>query len=153
MMFDAFFKSFGNGGFDISHMRGFDISHMPGFDKGGSVFVDPRTGQKIHVNINNLFNHHNNDENTYKKAKKDEPVFVNLHLSLEDLYNGVTKNMKISRKIHDRNRNMNRNETEILTIDVKPGWKEETKITFNNKGDVNPGSEPADMVFVIKHVY
>lgn len=88
------------------------------------------------------------EEEEYEEAKKDETVFVDVNVSLEDLYNGVTKKMKISRKVHAGNKV--RNETEILTIDIKPGWKEGTKITFNNKGDVNPGTEPADMVFVIK---
>lgn len=147
-LFNDFFKSFGAGGFDVSNLSG--------FGKKGGIFVDPRSGQKIHVNIGNMFNHHRNhmmdqddeDDNEYKEAKKDETVFVDVGLSLEDLYNGVTKKMKISRKVHAGNKV--RNETEILSIDVKPGWKEGTKITFNNKGDVNPGTEPADMVFVIK---
>jgi len=33
---------------------------------------------------------------------------------------------------------------------VKPGWRDGTKITFHNEGDVHPGREPADMIFVVK---
>lgn len=40
-------------------------------------------------------------------------------------------------------------ETEILTIDVKPGWKKGTKITFPEKGNQEPNQLPADLVFVI----
>ncbi|KAG7024478.1 DnaJ-like subfamily B member 4, partial [Cucurbita argyrosperma subsp. argyrosperma] len=40
-------------------------------------------------------------------------------------------------------------ETEILTIDVKPGWKKGTKITFPDKGNEQPNQLPADLVFVI----
>lgn len=40
-------------------------------------------------------------------------------------------------------------ETEILTIDVKPGWKKGTKITFPDKGNEQPNQLPADIVFVI----
>lgn len=40
-------------------------------------------------------------------------------------------------------------ETEILTIDVKPGWKKGTKITFPDKGNQQPNQLPADLVFVI----
>lgn len=40
-------------------------------------------------------------------------------------------------------------ETEILTIEVKPGWKKGTKITFPDKGNEQPGQLPADLVFVI----
>lgn len=40
-------------------------------------------------------------------------------------------------------------ETEILTIDIKPGWKKGTKITFQDKGNEQPNQLPADLVFVI----
>jgi DnaJ homolog subfamily B member 4 len=38
---------------------------------------------------------------------------------------------------------------EILTIDVKPGWKKGTKITFPEKGNETPHTIPADLVFII----
>ncbi|CAI0461072.1 unnamed protein product [Linum tenue] len=38
---------------------------------------------------------------------------------------------------------------EILTIDIKPGWKKGTKITFPEKGNEQPGIIPADLVFII----
>lgn len=38
---------------------------------------------------------------------------------------------------------------EILTIEVKPGWKKGTKITFPEKGNEQPNVVPADLVFVI----
>ena len=34
-------------------------------------------------------------------------------------------------------------------IQVKPGWKKGTKITFEGKGDERPGSLPADIIFSI----
>ncbi|KAK4364967.1 hypothetical protein RND71_016325 [Anisodus tanguticus] len=40
-------------------------------------------------------------------------------------------------------------ESEILTIDVKPGWKKGTKITFPDKGNEQLNKLPADLVFVI----
>jgi DnaJ homolog subfamily B member 4 len=40
-------------------------------------------------------------------------------------------------------------ESEILTIDIKPGWKKGTKITFPDKGNEQPNQLPADLVFVI----
>lgn len=36
-----------------------------------------------------------------------------------------------------------------MTIDVKPGWKKGTKITFPEKGNEQPNQLPADLVFVI----
>jgi DnaJ family protein B protein 4 len=39
---------------------------------------------------------------------------------------------------------------EILLIDIKPGWKKGTKITFQGKGNHLPGSRPTDLIFVVK---
>ncbi|KAI8557022.1 hypothetical protein RHMOL_Rhmol05G0301700 [Rhododendron molle] len=38
---------------------------------------------------------------------------------------------------------------ELLTIDIKPGWKKGTKITFPEKGNEQRGVLPSDLVFVI----
>lgn len=38
---------------------------------------------------------------------------------------------------------------EFLTINIKPGWKKGTKITFPDKGNEQPGVIPADLIFVI----
>jgi DnaJ family protein B protein 4 len=38
---------------------------------------------------------------------------------------------------------------EILTIEIKPGWKKGTKITFPEKGNEQRGLIPADLVFII----
>ena len=38
---------------------------------------------------------------------------------------------------------------EILTVEIKPGWKKGTKITFPEKGNEQPNVIPSDLVFVI----
>ncbi|KAL7983122.1 hypothetical protein Chor_010464 [Crotalus horridus] len=38
----------------------------------------------------------------------------------------------------------------ILTIDVQPGWKPRTKITFKEEGDQGPNIIPADIIFIVK---
>lgn len=40
-------------------------------------------------------------------------------------------------------------EEEILKIQVKPGWRKGTKVTFEGKGDEKPGYLPADIIFMI----
>lgn len=40
-------------------------------------------------------------------------------------------------------------QTEILTIEIKPGWKKGTRITFPNKGNEQVNQLPADLVFII----
>jgi len=82
-------------------------------------------------------------------SSKDPPVMRDLELSLDELYRGVQKKFNVSRKVTDE-RGSTRKETKTLEINVKPGWKSGTKITFHNEGDVRPGTEPADLIFVIK---
>lgn len=79
---------------------------------------------------------------------KDDPIFIDLNLTLEEMYNGCSKKMKISRTIYTDQKP--KKENEIITIDVQSGWKAGTKITFHNKGDVYFNREPADMTFVVK---
>ncbi|AED90336.1 DNAJ heat shock family protein [Arabidopsis thaliana] len=38
---------------------------------------------------------------------------------------------------------------EILTIEIKPGWKKGTKITFLEKGNEHRGVIPSDLVFIV----
>ncbi|XP_065876846.1 uncharacterized protein [Euphorbia lathyris] len=71
-----------------------------------------------------------------------------LPCSLEDLYKGVKKKMRISRNISDVSGKV-RTVEEILTIEIKPGWKKGTKITFPEKGNQEPGIIPADIIFVV----
>ncbi|XP_021761684.1 dnaJ homolog subfamily B member 4-like isoform X1 [Chenopodium quinoa] len=80
--------------------------------------------------------------------KKGPPVENNLPCSLEDLYKGAKKKMKISRTVADDTGRV-RTVEEILTIDIKPGWKKGTKITFPEKGNQGPGVIPSDLIFVV----
>ncbi|KAF8400745.1 hypothetical protein HHK36_014045 [Tetracentron sinense] len=80
--------------------------------------------------------------------RKPPPVESKLLCSLEELYTGSTRKMKISRNVVDANGRLIP-ESEILTIDVKPGWKKGTKITFPDKGNEQVNQLPADLVFVI----
>ncbi|XP_031376102.1 dnaJ homolog subfamily B member 1 [Punica granatum] len=87
-------------------------------------------------------------EGTSAMPRKPPPIESKLPCSLEELYSGSTRKMKISRTVMDGNGRAIP-ETEILTIDVKPGWKKGTKITFTDKGNEQPNQLPADLVFVI----
>ncbi|KAG6488225.1 dnaJ homolog subfamily B member 1-like [Zingiber officinale] len=83
-----------------------------------------------------------------QQPRKQAPIENRLPCSLEDLYKGTTKKMKISREIVDANGKSTSVE-EILTIDIKPGWKKGTKITFPEKGNEVPNIIAADIVFII----
>ncbi|CAA0820829.1 DNAJ heat shock family protein [Striga hermonthica] len=81
-------------------------------------------------------------------SRKAPPVENVLMCSLEELYSGSTRKMKISRNVLDSQGKLQVLE-EILTIDIKPGWKKGTKITFPEKGNEEPGIIPADLIFVL----
>ncbi|KAF5474447.1 hypothetical protein F2P56_006346 [Juglans regia] len=80
--------------------------------------------------------------------RKAAPIENTLLCSLEELYKGTTKKMKISREIADASGKTLPVE-EILTIEIKPGWKKGTKITFPEKGNEQPYVIPADLVFIV----
>jgi len=85
-----------------------------------------------------------------RKKTQDAPVEHELAVSLEEINSGTTKKMKISRKVLNADNRSTRVEDKVLTIEIKPGWKAGTKITFPREGDQSPSTIPADIVFIIK---
>jgi len=81
--------------------------------------------------------------------RKAPPIERPLACTLEDLYKGATKKMKISRDVLDATGRPT-NREEILTIDIKPGWKKGTKITFPEKGNEARNVVPSDLVFIVE---
>ncbi|CAM9473462.1 unnamed protein product, partial [Discosporangium mesarthrocarpum] len=80
--------------------------------------------------------------------KKPDPVVRDLECTLEELFSGCTKTFRVIRqRIHAEGGL--RDEEKELTVDVKPGWKKGTRITFPNEGDERPGVLPADVVLVV----
>lgn len=75
---------------------------------------------------------------------KGKSVEYDLQCTLEELHNGCEKKVSITRKVYDSS------EKEIIRIFIKRGWKEGTKITFENKGDKLPNIIPGDIIFTIK---
>jgi len=80
--------------------------------------------------------------------KKAEAVHHPLKVSLEDLYTGVTKRVRITKKIADASGQMVSASVD-KEIQVKAGWKDGTKITFEREGDEYPNTIPADIVFTL----
>ncbi|XP_076033515.1 dnaJ protein homolog 1-like [Oratosquilla oratoria] len=85
-----------------------------------------------------------------KGRSQDPAVTRDLYVSLDEINSGVTKKMKITRNVLNSDGRTTRKVEKILAIDVKPGWKEGTKVTFEKEGDQAPGKIPADIVFVIR---
>ncbi|KAK9718890.1 DnaJ C terminal domain [Popillia japonica] len=94
------------------------------------------------------FNFHNSPSRGKDKLQ-DPPIEHDLYVSLEDIMKGCTKKMKISRKVLQSD-GTTKKEDKVLTINVKPGWKAGTKITFQREGDQGRNKIPADIVFIIR---
>ncbi|KAL2519457.1 DNAJ heat shock family protein [Abeliophyllum distichum] len=71
-----------------------------------------------------------------------------LSCSLEELYKGSKRKIKISRIVLDEYGKPSTVE-EVLAIHIKPGWKKGTKITFPEKGNHETGATPGDLTFVV----
>ncbi|KAH9816105.1 hypothetical protein DFH28DRAFT_1094969 [Melampsora americana] len=73
-----------------------------------------------------------------------EDVIKPISVSLEDLYKGTTKKLKVTRKLKD-----GRTVEKTCEINVKPGWKAGTKIKFPSMGNEDQHGRSAAMVFEI----
>ncbi|KAF7542647.1 hypothetical protein G7046_g10134 [Stylonectria norvegica] len=71
-----------------------------------------------------------------------------LPLTLEELYNGVTKKMKIKRKTYDDSGKRVQTD-QILEVPIKPGLKKGSKIKFNGVGDQVEGGRQ-DLHFIVE---
>lgn len=87
-------------------------------------------------------------EGTSHGLRKAPPIENKLPCTLEEFYNGSIRKMKISRNILGTGGKMETVE-EVLTINIKPGWKKGTKVTFPEKGNEQVGTIAADLIFVI----
>ena len=133
--FSAFGGSFGGGPFQFggpSMSHSFQFGGDEGMDftpSGGSAFMG---GMK-----------------RPRAARQDPPIEYPLGVTLEELFTGCTKKMKISRRVVNPDGTTSP-QTKVLTIDIKRGWKAGTKITYAKEGDQSIGRTPADVVFVIQ---
>lgn len=73
------------------------------------------------------------------------PKFVtrNLQCSLEELYTGCTKKLKITKNTQSGK------EEKILPITIKPGWKQGTKLKYPGEGDLMSDGTVQGLEFVI----
>ncbi|GAB0133802.1 hypothetical protein EsDP_00002198 [Epichloe bromicola] len=71
-----------------------------------------------------------------------------LPLTLEELFNGVTKKMKIKRKTFDETGKRVQTD-QILEVPIKPGLKKGSKIKFNGVGDQVEGGRQ-DLHFIVE---
>lgn len=85
-----------------------------------------------------------------KRAQTPEVTTVErpLSVTLEELFTGTRKKMKIKRKTYDARTGKRSTEDKILDMEIKPGYKAGTKIKFKAVGDQEEGGVQ-DMHFII----
>jgi len=91
-------------------------------------------------------NHHFGGFN--RGPRKGNPINYDLTCTLEELYTGKIRKIKIKRNIKKNGKI--EQEDKIIEINVLPGWKDGTKITFEKIGDEIDGIIPGDLICCIK---
>lgn len=71
-----------------------------------------------------------------------------LPVSLEDLFTGVTKKLKIHRKLYDEQTGKQSTQEKILTVPIKRGLKAGSKLKYTNAGDQIEGGTQ-DIHFIV----
>lgn len=81
--------------------------------------------------------------------EKDATIIRPLALSLEEIYTGCLKKMKIQRLVFtDETCSELKLREKVLSIPIKPGMYPNTEVRFKEEGDQGPTRIPADVVFI-----
>ncbi|WZZ00246.1 hypothetical protein YC2023_072574 [Brassica napus] len=136
----------------------FHHQHRPHPPNAASFRFNPRDADDIYAEIfgsegggggHRTFRNGHFNTGRSSELRKAPAVENPLPCSLEDLCKGAKKKMRLSRNVYDASGKM-RVVEEILPIEIKPGWKKGTKLTFPEKGNEEPGIIPADIIFVVE---
>ncbi|THH29995.1 hypothetical protein EUX98_g4189 [Antrodiella citrinella] len=155
-IFESFFGSFGGMGGTGGMGRGMG-SGMRG---GPSTFSahdedDPMSGFSsfggmpggMHNGRSGLHRTNSGRRSSAAAASSAGPSEITkpLKVTLEELYVGATKRLKVGRKLLSGG-----TEDKVLEIQVYPGWKSGTKVRFPRAGNEQPSGEAQDLVFVVE---
>ena len=124
----------------------FVFTSSNGFNNSGDNFmnIDPhdifsQLFSNDDLDFSNNFTNFN-DRRKYNNFQKE--VKFSLPCSLEELYNGKNKKLKITRTDY-----LNNVVTEkFLKVKIQPGWKSGTKVKFNGEGDILPDGTKQDII-------
>ena len=142
------YDKYGESGLDGEVPPGFSGQPRPpgyGFHAGNAedIFKSFFGTSNVFDVHDDIFSRHGRPRSHHRKQK---PVYKDLWCDLEELFQGTVRNIKITRKNHINNTT----EEEKLSVQIKSGWKDGTKITYPEKGDIHPGQKPCDIVFIIR---
>lgn len=145
-MFGNFGQGHGQQGFPFGNTH---VDHNDDFNTGGNVFSNFFPGMGAGMGGSGV--HRSFSQGSADAHKKQDPTITyDVMVSLEEVFSGISKKMKITKKVLNPDHRSVRSEDKVITIEVKPGWKEGTKVTFPKEGDQSANKIPADIVFIIK---
>jgi len=147
-IYETFFKQFGGMGGGLGGMGGgmggfggMDEDHGPsspfttfGGMPGGFSSGSPRSSGRRASSMSGG-----------RKAEPLPDIIHPLKLSLEEIYKGTKKHLKLRRKLLD-----GETEAKEIEIEVLPGWKAGTKVRYARMGNERVDGESADVVFVVE---
>ena len=135
-IFGEFMRSSGGG--DDFDFGGFGMGGMPGGMGGMGGGGGGRKGSQFRGG---------------RRAPEPEVTVVEkpLAVSLEELYNGTTKKLKIKRKTYDQSTGKQSTQDRILEVPIKKGLKAGSKIKFSDVGDQVEGGTQ-DLHFIVSEV-
>lgn len=81
-------------------------------------------------------------------SEKLPPIEEFIECSLEELFRGCTKKVKVKRNVLNRKGKTSVDHT-TFSVDIKPGWGAGTRITYDHQGNQAFGYAPSDVVFTI----
>ena len=147
------YDQFGKNGLNMGNSNSMNFGGKPGhFNNGRTTFIfrsntgDSNSNFNMHTfsdpfdlfndmfSKDRQFSNMGNFSNINPKSEKFKKT-VNLNCTLEELYNGANKKIKIT---------LSKTSNKIIDIKIKPGWKAGTKLTYNIDKHI--------IVFIIKEV-
>jgi DnaJ homolog subfamily B member 4 len=120
-----------------------DDDDMPGGFSGFSSFGGGMPGGM--PGRSQSFRSSSRHASTGSKPSAPAEITRPLKVSLEDLYNGAVKHLKIGRRLLNGT-----TEEKVLDINIQKGWKSGTKVRFPKAGNEQAGGEAQDLVFVVE---
>lgn len=151
-VFKSFFGDLGSeggGGFSRFFQQG-STSGMGGMPGGFQAFSFPMGGMGGTGGAAAGDSHTHGASSKYSKDMSPPPIEYPFACTLEEIASGCTKKFNVTRRLAD-----GREDKKLFVVRVEPGYKKNTKITFEREGGCVEGfptaeTHYADLVFILE---